>query len=222
MAGSGSSKGARRHIVEAVRPTRVLVSGFAALLALASPAGATLVNGDFEQGFNGWQGIVDFPFAETMNPDLDFPANFDASSGAAQLTTTFMDNGIFFVGLFQTFVLDPVAPGASLFLTYDLVVGLSDPAFDLALAQIALPDFSIVISLLNQSHVDITPLAGQGVELLFGISDGDGPGDVLTVDNVRISPTATPEPGTVVLFALASAVLLLARRRMGPGKKGSW
>lgn len=186
---------------------------FLATIALSGPsAAAPLLNGDFSAGFAGWDGEVTDIFFTTTTvspPPGAFVGNFDASSGAAVLTTTTLIDDVFAVFIFQTFDLPAIGAGESLQLSYDLAVALTNPIFgDAAFAQLNHgAGFGVTIDLLSGSSVDITSLAGETVELLFGVEDFDDLSDNLSVDNIAVNVLAAqvPEPGTLALVALALA-----------------
>ena len=190
------------------------------LLGADHPAFATLVNGDFSDGFNGWMGQVTNLSDVTTNlnpPPGPFTGNFDASTHKAVLRSTTLENGIWAVFLFQQFVLDTPAPGKRLQLTYELSFLLSNEnAGDTAFAQLTHgPGLSRTINLLGMSRLDVTDLRGQTVELLFGLEDFDDLRDEMMLDNVAITAESAPmpEPGTAGLLALGAGLLLGAIRR---------
>lgn len=208
-----------------MRHNRVIIAGLVLLgsFAVAGAARATpLTNGDFSAGFTGWQGeVTDIFFNTTLIDPLSgaFPDNFDASSGAAVLTTTTLANDIFSVFIFQEFELPTLGPGQALRLSYDLSASLTDPvAGDTAFAQLNHgPNLTSTINLLGMSSVDVSFLAGQTVELQFGVEDFDGgitnfvdPEDTLVVDNIAV--TAIPLPATLPLLVPGLLGLILANR----------
>lgn len=207
----------------------------AAQMLIASPANATVMNGKFDtMDFTGWTGLTIDVFS---GPDVvTVPAtgpNFDASSGAGVLTTSSATDpfGNFVVNIFQTFVMDPLAGADDLILSYDLSVLLSDPFFDSFTAVLNVSDgmggfvLDEVLSEGTGVEVSVGDLAGQTVQLAFGLIDFDGgifnffDEDVLTVDNImimqRFDPTAVPAPGVVGLFAFGLLVSGALRRRRG-------
>jgi hypothetical protein len=205
-----------------------VIIGLALQCTVAFTASAVpLTNGDFSAGFAGWKGeVTDIVFLTTQldPPPGAFTANFDASTGAAVLTTTTLVDDIFSVLMFQAFDLPSIAPGETLEISYEVSALLSDPDpifGDLAFAQLNHgPGFSSVINLLGTSMQDITALAGQTVELLFGVEDFDGGitcfvdcDDVMTVDNVAIQVIAArvPEPATLGLLGFAVVAAGAAR-----------
>ena len=191
----------------------------ACLLALPSSSFGSLINGDFSSlDFTGWQGEVTDIFINTTFVDPfpnGFSENFDASSGQAILTTSTIDTDIFSVFMFQQFALDTVAAGESLLLSYDLSAVLTDQ-IDAAFAQLNYgPSFSNAIDLFSTPNVDVTFLAGQNVELFFGVEDLDDLNDSLTVDNLVISRTTRPisEPSVLFLLSVGLAGWAVSARR---------
>lgn len=188
-------------------------------LLLAAPSlKAMPMNGDFSAGFTGWAGeVTDIFFTTTPVDPLPgaFSGNFDASSGAAVLTTSTLTDDIFSVFMFQTFMVESAAAGETLELSYDLTAALSDAGFgDLAFAQLNHgAGFGMTIDLLAATSVDITFLAGTTVEFLFGVEDFDDLSDSLTVDNILITKTAAqiPEPGTLGL--VLAGLLVIGRSK---------
>lgn len=207
---------------------RGVIIGLALQCAVAFTASAMpLANGDFSAGFDGWTGVVSDIFSfETLVDPLPgaFPDNFNASTGAAVLTTSTIADDIFSVVMFQTFDLPTIAPGETLKLFYEVTAVLSDvdPNFgDLAFAQLDHGSgFLDSIDLLGTGMQDITALAGETVGLLFAVEDFDGGiscfvdcDDVMTIDNIAIAVIAAsvPEPASLGLFALAIVAAGAAR-----------
>ena len=179
---------------------------------------APLTNGDFSAGFDAWSGeVTDIFFTTTPVDPLPgaFVGNYDASSGEAVLTTTTFVDDILSVILVQGFDVGSVTAGNSLVLSYDLSVVLTSVT-DLALAQLSFGGGS-AIDLLGGSSVDITTLAGQTVELLFGVEDFDDLADTLSVDNIVITeviaPAPAPVPGSLPLLMLGLAGFVVMRRK---------
>ena len=170
---------------------------------------AALTNGDFSAGFTGWQGQADFA-------DVGLPnANFDASSGAAVLTTSFDNAGPYALHLFQNFDLPVLsAPGNTLELDFSAFWSHDDVA-DTWLAQL--------IDTSNPSHYldmsagstpyDVTGFSGLNVQLLFGLENIGGGDDSLSIDNITITERqgVIPEPATLLLVGTG---LVALRRKL--------
>ncbi|WP_306532628.1 PEP-CTERM sorting domain-containing protein [Geobacter sp.] len=194
-------------------------------LVFVSTSPAVLINGDFSAGFIGWEGEVTDLSLTTVS-DIDplpglFSANFDATSGSAVLTTSTLENEIWSVFLYQEFMIDPTLTGETLTLSYDLVAALSSPGFgDTAFAQLNYgPGLGMALDLFSATSFDVTSLAGQTVQFLFGVEDLDDNADSLTVDNVAITVASTPipEPGSLGLLGLGllgAAILRVRIRKM--------
>ncbi|QPK62815.1 PEP-CTERM sorting domain-containing protein [Methylomonas sp. LL1] len=176
---------------------------------------AGLTNGDFSSNFDGWRGDVTSAGPISPLPGA-FGNNFDASSGAAVLSTSFDSDGLnYSVNLFQTFDLSSNA----LTLNFDYS-WLADDADDTWLAQLVDASDSSHFLVFNSANTsgngqfNLAGFSGLTVQLLFGLENIGGADDSLTIDNIVITerqPNASvPEPGTLLLI---SAGLLAARRK---------
>lgn len=186
------------------------------LVAMAVPAtgNAGLINADFSSSFDGWMGDLDNGSGSLIPldpPPGPFSANYAIGPpGNAVLATTPGD--VFFLTLFQGFMVGTPATGERLVLSYDVNASISSGGMGgLALAQLTFPGG--IFSLLGSGVLDITALAGQPVELLFGLADFDDSADSLAIGNLGISSTQVPEPGSLGLLWFGAAVLAFARPR---------
>lgn len=198
--------------------SKILACTVFGIMLPSSLLAAPLTNGDFSAGFDAWSGeVTDIFFTTTPVDPLPgaFTDNYDASTGEAVLTTTTLVDDIFSVILVQGFDVGSVTAGNSLVLSYDLSVALTS-VNDLAFAQLSFGGGS-AIDLLGGSSVDITALAGQTVELLFGVEDFDDLADTLTVDNIVITEVIasapTPVPGSLPLLMLGLVGFVVMRRK---------
>lgn len=171
-----------------------------------------LANGDFSTNdFTGWQGQT-----TTSSPSIDplpgaYTSNFDASSGAAVLSTSYdTDFSEYSVFLFQTFDL----PSNALSLSFDYSWN-ADDQLDGWLAQLVDNSNSSNAAALALSpgsgQFDLSGFAGLEVQLLFGLENIGGADDMLSIDNIAIAESSSlPEPGSLLLIA---AGLFAARRK---------
>ncbi|MBV5309617.1 hypothetical protein [Chromatium okenii] len=174
-----------------------------------SPA-AALQNGDFSSGFTGWAG-------QAGSDDVDLPStNFDASSGAATLTTNYGDGssgGAYALHLFQTFDLQALSPAiAGLQLSFTASWSADDATGgDIWIAQlIDMSDASHFLDLTTGvSSFDVTGFSGRSVQLQFGLENIAGADDKLTIDSIAITARqgAVPVPGTLVLLSIGLVAL---------------
>jgi hypothetical protein len=195
-----------------------------AALALACAAGpaaaAPLTNGDFSAGFDAWVGqtiacsLCDG--SDDLIVDLDpppgaFGANLDASTGGALLSTSFVNDGVYWVELRQAFdVGDLMGRATGLELVLDITRSLTGP-FDLAIAQLTDPAGGLnSVDLLDGGAFDITGYAGRAAEISFIVADFDDSVDTLTIDNIRVDQVPVPAPLTLLAVGLG---LLAGRRR---------
>lgn len=203
----------RPHTAAALLAAALLWSGG----ALAAP----LTNADFSSGFDGWLGqVVTCTDAactdETLTalPDdasfASLPGNFSTVAGGAVLTTSFLNDGIYEVRLFQDFVVDSLTGRfTNLLLDFSLGLSLTGPD-DLAVASLGDPAGLLpTIDLLGGGPVDVTAYAGRAARLFFAVTDFDDEADSLTIGGLGLTPVPVPAPALLLLGGLA----LLARRR---------
>lgn len=173
----------------------------------SSVSGAAIVNGDFSSGFTGWSGGTDLGIGLTA-------ANFDASSGAAVLSSDFDLGGSFAVDLFQTFTVQSLT-GASndLFLDFDFTWNF-DHVDDAWLAQLV--DTTDALHTLDLTSgagpFDITSFAGLTVELLFSLENNNGDDDTLSIDNIVVSEVITDVPEPILPLLFGTGLLALRRK----------
>lgn len=191
-----------------------LIAGMALSGLSFSTSAAGLTNGDFSTNdFTGWQGQT--TTSSTIDPlPGSFGSNFDASSGAAVLSTSFDTDGSEYTAfLFQSFDL----PGSALSLSFDFVWSADDQA-DGWLAQLVESSnsgHSASLTLNSSSgQFDLSGFAGLTVQLLFGLENWGGADDTLSIDNIIIAESqpngSVPEPGTLLLIG---AGMFAARRK---------
>ena len=199
--------------------------GMLALACTAGPAAAApLTNGDFSAGFTGWSGqtiacgdVACTPGAD-VTTDLDpppgaFTLNFDATSGAATIATSFLDNDVYSTSLRQLFDVDEIeGRNTGLALALEIDFTLTDPDTDLVIAQLTDPNGVLPAKdLLGGGPADITEYVGRTAEIYFEISDFfDGERDTLTVGNISVEQVPAPAP----LVLLMAGLGLLAGRRL--------
>ena len=192
--------------------------------AAGSAAAAPLTNGDFSAGFTGWSGqtiacgdVACTPGAD-VTTDLDpppgaFTLNFDATSGAATIATSFLDNDVYSTSLRQLFDVDEIeGRNTGLALALEIDFTLTDLDTDLVIAQLTDPNGVLPAKdLLGGGPADITEYVGRTAEIYFEISDFfDGERDTLTVGNISVEQVPAPAP----LVLLMAGLGLLAGRRL--------
>ncbi|WP_016954270.1 PEP-CTERM sorting domain-containing protein [Catenovulum agarivorans] len=195
----------------------------AASLFWHQSASAGLINNDFANEFDHWNGeVVSYNYLADMDNvasgdiTASYVDNFSTSAGSATLTTSFDDeNDYWSVVLFQDFTFDIIAPSNSLTLSLDVSYSLTDDFFDYAFVELLdLDDNLAAIDLTSGGAFDVTDWSGVNASIQFGVIDGDfDVFDSITISNLTITETTTdvPEPTSVAL--LLSGLLLLARQR---------
>jgi len=192
-----------------------LITGmaFSGLSFTASAAGLT--NGDFSSGFTGWSGDISAGPVDLASPS----DNFDASTGAAVMSTSYFTTGDYMVDLFQTFDLSSTAQTLSF--DYSWVADDATDTWQAQLVDISDPNnhfltFTTSAPGSGKGQFDLTGFSDLTVQLLFGLENmwgGDGIEDTLTVDNIVIAerqPNGVPEPSTLLLM---TAGLIAIRRK---------
>jgi hypothetical protein len=169
---------------------------------------ATLMNGEFDDGFNGWQGALNYGPPSADVPE-DNPENFAVVDGSAVLSTT-GDTG-FAVDLFQEVTIPNVPAHITLFLeATGLSAQLTDPT-DFFDASFIPDDLALPVVDLSGGPADVTALAGKsGIVGFLLVDGGDNRTDTLTIDRVAFS--RVPVPATLSLMLLALGFGALARR----------
>ncbi|BCO19666.1 hypothetical protein KUC3_25230 [Alteromonas sp. KC3] len=182
-------------------------------LSLSSKASATLINSNFDNALDGWQGQVDIfdganeLFFVDINNFSDFSNNFSSNAGTLSLSTDFQGaDEIFGVYLFQSFTVS--ASTHSLSLAFSAAadffqVALFDSSSNL------LHDFNT-----DGATADLSVLRGQQVSLEFAVGDTNfSLGDTLTVSNIQLadSSVAVSEPVSFSLLLIAFAGLWVRR-----------
>ena len=185
---------------------------FFASLVVVSTSHASIINADFSNGVDGldnWLGdIVVYvdPTTETYDDGditASYPDLFSTSAGTATIETGLVAAGeAYVVTLFQDFVLDPIAIGASLLFSVDLVANADD--FEAVLINL---DTGEIKTLISGVEHNITSWVGANVGLEFTVFDIDTQlGDSLQISNILFNEqVSVPEPPlflTVLLFAL--------------------
>lgn len=171
-------------------------------LALSGSASADIVNSDFSDGLNSWEGVlVDYsanPFGDnvTITNFNDFAGNFSTSGNAVALTT---DIDIGEVYLFQNFTFDNDVSTFSLDFFHSDELNTFD-AFNIELTASGGFYHNFVTDGLL---VDISSLAGQLVHFEISFADLDFFDDILTVSDISITSAAVPEPSSFAFFAIA-------------------
>lgn len=195
--------------------------GIGLCLGIGADAEAGLLtNADFADGFAGWTGATvacqvcdgsDDLIVELDPPPGAFDANFQISDNSAVLTTSFADDAIYEVRLWQEFVVDALTGRHfALLLNLGLGIDLSGP-FDFVLAQLSDPAGVLPgIDLLGAGPVDITAYAGQRAELLFAVVDYDDVADQLRIGGLGIQQVPVPAP--LLLLGLGIGLLAAQRR----------
>ncbi|GAB3036524.1 PEP-CTERM sorting domain-containing protein [Bowmanella dokdonensis] len=200
--------------------------GPAAVLLLAGLcysqfAAANIINQDFANAFDNWQGeVISYNAGSGTNSTASgdifaaFSNNFSLGGNQVTLATsaTGMDE-FWSVLLYQDFVLDPSAGGAPLTLSLDVADNLTGDD-DFFFAQLRNLDTNDVLDLSGGGSFDVSDWVGINASLEFGVQDGDfNLGDSLSISNIRLAEQVTevPEPSSLLLLALGA--LLLLRRR---------
>ncbi|EWH09566.1 hypothetical protein DS2_12063 [Catenovulum agarivorans DS-2] len=191
---------------------------FMAGMALSSTAFAGLINADFSNDLNGWEGDVfiyeyatDSTFEEYNVNVGDYTANFATAGNSVTLTTSAdQDNEYYGIYLFQQF--EVAANSAVLSLEYSTF--LTEPLDDLFQVSLVDQNFDLLHDFtIDGLSTDISAYAGSEIALYFGVLDGDfSLGDSLTVSNISISSVPVPEPTTFAIFALGLAGLSVRKK----------
>ncbi|WP_031434942.1 PEP-CTERM sorting domain-containing protein [Methylomarinum vadi] len=175
---------------------------------------AALQNGNFSDGFNGWQGQVydDTNGYVTVNPASN-TNNYGEISDGAQLTTSYFEDGIWSVALYQDFSFQSVAVGNTLELSLGLTIS-TDNLADIAFAQLEDPTGTLLtLDLLDGGTFDVTAWAGQSASISFGIQDNAGAvPDFLQVHNIVITEKAAAVPEPPILVLIGTGLIALRRK----------
>ena len=174
----------------AVRITKFVV--MLALICHSKMVLSNITNADFSNGLMGWQGEVadiNLTIQQSSNLVGDLPNNFAATNGVATLTTSTASEGNFAVFIYQTFDLPNISDHQMLQLTFEAQLERSNITLgDSFFGQVNYGEnFDQVISLVSNRSADLTRLAGQTVELMFGLEDLDDIQDQVRISNLRLS-----------------------------------
>lgn len=195
------------------------------LLGFSSVSQASILNPDFSQGFDHWQGQVsqfDPLSAESTTQSGSiaglFPESFSLSGNSLTLSTAYQqDLENWSLLLFQDLQFDALASGQSLWLSLNVLAWLTDGgADDFYFAQLRDLATDDVLDLTAGGSFDISSWTGRALTLEFGLQDNDFQlGDLLTISelNLRLANNSVPAPASVLL--LLPALWLLRRGRAG-------
>lgn len=171
-------------------------------------ATASLINGNFHAGFDGWSGdLVDVDYNYTIVNANDYNDNFASGHSGATLTTA---GDFWSVFIYQELLVPEGATTLSFNIEYSPTS--KDGEFVQALmGGINLLGSSFVNGLIS---TDISGLAGHNARLEFGLQDFDFVlGDTLTISSIQFNTTPVPIPGTLPLMAAGLLGLGLFRYR---------
>ena len=195
----------------------------AGLLLTGQSASAGLVNPDFSAGFVGWEGeVIIFDFGTGTDSTqsrgyhrrLPQQLRHQRQPGHPSQPPPDGASDTWSVLLYQDFMFDPIAAGATLQLALSVATALTDSSLDFAFAQ--LRDLSGGLATLDLSAggvFDVTAWIGVNATLEFGVQDGDFVlPDSLTVSGITVTeqPGVVPLPSSLLLLGLG----LLVLRRM--------
>ncbi len=195
------------------------------LLGCSGMAQAGLLNADFSQGFNHWQGIGYWtdPQANTngVETNLNFsayPASFALNAGILQLTTALSQQREWWsLLMFQDFTLQ-ASSGQKVWLHINLQKQLSSPD-DFYFVQLRDLDTNDALDLSAGGSFDVTAWAGRQLSLEFGVQDNDfvlGDKLQLTRLELQVQNPATTVDTPAGSWSVLTGLLLLAvqmRRR---------
>jgi hypothetical protein len=193
---------------------------FIAVLLIATSTHAGIINADFSigaDGLNSWLGdIVIDDGTSTGDSDRGditdiYPTLFSTSgSGAATLQTEQVTNGdAYVVTLFQEFLLDPIAPGASLFLSVELLDNTD--SFFAQFLNLITGEAKFLVSGTNNG-IDISSWVGDIVSLEFTVEDTNFQlGDSLTINNIQFSEKVLEVPEPPIFSLIVAFFLILIR-----------
>lgn len=178
---------------------------------------AALLNGDFSNGFDDWQGETTAGVVNLSNVSN----NFSTSANGAKLETSTgsRGSGNKLIELFQNFSVESLNFSSNtLSLSLGIILNLDD-ATDIFLAQIIdVNDLSHNLDLTIGSSFDITSFAGEDVLLKFSLENNgtpDGSNDNVEISNILISQNgasgSVPEPSSILLIGVAG--LMLVKRK---------
>lgn len=199
----------------------IIISAF---LFFTTYAHASLINSDFSDGFNGWNGFLEtedsatgYNFEDELDPSA-FPSNFTLMPNGVELTPT-LDGDVYtyVVGLFQDFTFGPLEANTRKILSLSATPflgdeDLNDPSFS--------DFFNIVLrnktsgeerSLLTGGDFDISDWAEDELSLEFSISDIAGDiNSTLALSNIELSDQINDVPEPQV-FGLALLIMIMLR-----------
>jgi hypothetical protein len=204
-----------------------LVASCLLALAFAAPAQAMVMNGNFDDGLNHWQGeiaTVDTTGNLVFSPGLVFQVGAD---GRAAGSTDFM-GGLVGVHLFQEIDLSGIPAGTALKLSFDLF-SLDAPQFFGGINYGCSPGFALpctgFVDLLGGTvspltgpvnfMIDLPDAAGTLAVVSFNVllTPGSNADASIVVDNVSLMLAVVSEPWTAVLLLIG--LLIAGGRRYG-------
>ncbi len=200
----------------------------------------SLFNGDFSQGLTGWT-VSDPALVSVINgqavinesptaQEVDLSQTFTVPTGALSLSFNLMSlvtrsddiPPAFGAALLDTTSTPPISvvPTVDIstdsFYIRDLVPGVTQGEAASGVTLSPSPDALPLLITLDLPSA----LIGQDVTILFRVlSGGTGAGSSVTLDNVQVAtPSVIPEPSSLILLGLSSALVILWRsRRRGSG-----
>jgi hypothetical protein len=201
---AGDFQGLHRKMHMLIRKLLFSAVAFVGMIAIEPSTGAAniVLNGNFGTGdYTGWT------LSGDSSSDYVTTGKLSGSSYQAALTTNASDNGY----LTQTLA---ITAGQQYQLSFLLAGdGATPNSFSASLGGTALDNLSNIGDTLPAGTSYSYTYTATASSTALQFTDDDAPG-YLYLSNVSVTPTAVPEPASIMAIGIPAAMALLRRRRL--------